>query len=100
MAASHGFFLGTRRFYHTTLFAPHITERLHCEALLQCSYLPEIFTTSYINTGKLRFISSKNHIPSFVSGQEKQIRGFNFWETQVHKQAVRRRKVNLPAMAY
>ena len=66
MAASHGFFLGTRKFCHTALFVPHITERLHCEALLRCYYLSEIFTTSYINTGKFKFISSQNRIPSFV----------------------------------
>jgi len=56
MAASHGFFLRTRKFYPTTLFAPPVTDRLHCEALMQCYYLLEIFTTSYINAGKFHFI--------------------------------------------
>jgi hypothetical protein len=78
---SHGFFLGTRKFYHTTLFVPHITDRLQSEALLQCYYLPESFTTLYTNAGKFKFISTKNHIISFVIGQEKQIWGFNFWAT-------------------
>jgi hypothetical protein len=80
MAASQGFFLGTSKFYHITLFIPHITDRLHCEALLQCYYPPEIFTTSYINAGIFKFISSKIHNPSFVADQEK-IRSFNFWAT-------------------
>ena len=41
------------------VFVTHIIDRLHFEMLLQWCYLLEIFTTSCINAGNLRFVSSK-----------------------------------------
>lgn len=59
------FFLGNKELYRNTCFVARFIDRLHCEALLQCCCLSEIFTTSYINVGNFKSVS---------------IWAINFWE--------------------
>lgn len=74
MYVSHWFLCSNKEFLHSTLFLPHITDCMHCEALpyssadcqksLQlCTQMPE---TS--NLFHLKF-----HIPTFVTGHWKKI---------------------------
>lgn len=60
------FFLGNKELYYNTSFVARFIDRLHCEALLQCCCLSEIFTTSYTKVGNFKRIS---------------IWATNFWET-------------------
>jgi CRISPR/Cas system endoribonuclease Cas6 (RAMP superfamily) len=58
----HWLFLNNKEFYHNTLFATHITEWLHFEAVLQWRYLSELFVTSYEIVGKSKRMSPKNSL--------------------------------------
>jgi hypothetical protein len=57
----HWLFLNNKQFYHNTLFATHINEWLHFEALLQWRYLSELCVTSYESTGKSKRTSPKKN---------------------------------------